>query len=38
MTATLGGYFGGHLSLVRKVGTADEALARPEEPEAVPVR
>jgi uncharacterized membrane protein len=24
--ATLGGYFGGHLSLVRKVGTADPAL------------
>ena len=24
--ATLGGYFGGHLSLVRKIGTADPAL------------
>lgn len=26
VAATLGGYFGGHLSLVRKVGTADPAL------------
>lgn len=26
LVATLGGYFGGHLSLVRKVGTADPAL------------
>ena len=27
LLATLGGYFGGHLSLVRKLGTADRALA-----------
>ncbi|MFP5369471.1 MAG: DUF2231 domain-containing protein [Actinomycetes bacterium] len=26
LVATLGGYFGGHLSLVRKVGTADSAF------------
>jgi uncharacterized membrane protein len=26
LMATLGGYFGGHLSLVRKIGTADPAL------------
>jgi uncharacterized membrane protein len=26
LVATLGGYFGGHLSLVRKVGTADPSL------------
>ena len=26
LVATLGGYFGGHLSLVRKIGTADPAL------------
>ena len=27
LSATLGGYFGGHLSLVRKVGTAADGLA-----------
>ncbi len=27
--ATVGGYLGGHLSLVLKVGTADPALAKP---------
>ena len=33
--ATLGGYFGGHLSLVRKIGTADPALGdRFETPQA----
>ena len=26
LVATLGGYFGGHLSLVREIGTADPAL------------
>lgn len=26
LVATLGGYFGGHLTLVRKIGTADEAF------------
>jgi hypothetical protein len=26
--ATLGGYFGGHLTLVRKIGTADPAFSR----------
>lgn len=26
LTATLGGYFGGHLTLVRKIGTADETF------------
>ncbi|MDQ4071210.1 MAG: (2Fe-2S)-binding protein, partial [Actinomycetota bacterium] len=26
VVATLGGYFGGHLSLVREIGTADPAL------------
>jgi uncharacterized membrane protein len=31
MAATAGGYFGGHLSLVRKVGTADGAFDEPED-------
>jgi hypothetical protein len=26
LVATLGGYFGGHLSLVRKIGTVDPAF------------
>ncbi|MDQ3897098.1 MAG: hypothetical protein M3326_07605, partial [Actinomycetota bacterium] len=26
VVATLGGYFGGHLSLVREIGTADPSL------------
>lgn len=30
LVATLGGYFGGHLSLVRKVGTADAAFGPDE--------
>lgn len=29
LTATVGGYFGGHLSLVRKAGTRDPRLAQP---------
>lgn len=28
LVATLGGYFGGHLSLVRKIGTTDPAFGR----------
>jgi hypothetical protein len=28
--ATVGGYLGGHLSLVRKIGTADPALLSDE--------
>jgi uncharacterized membrane protein len=33
LTATAGGYFGGHLSLVRKVGTADAEFALPDDPD-----
>ena len=29
LVATLGGYFGGHLSLVREIGTVDPALEEP---------
>jgi uncharacterized membrane protein len=29
VTATIGGYFGGHLSLARKAGTRDPRLAEP---------
>ena len=29
--ATIGGYFGGHLSLVRKVGTADAAFGHDDQ-------
>jgi uncharacterized membrane protein len=32
VAATAGGYFGGHLSLVRKIGTADPAFAEPNNP------
>ncbi len=31
VVAFVGGYLGGHLSLVRKIGTADEAFGEPEE-------